>query len=78
MDYSTKNIVFSKKGATLTCPVCQKTATYQIGQLDRDEWVKVRGKYRCKECRALPVHVPSFGSLKKNNTTDIDQLLEMV
>jgi hypothetical protein len=68
-------ITFSKAGATIICPVCQKTATYQIGQLDREEWKMVRGKYRDKNCWALPV--PHFGSLN-NGTTDIDQLLAML
>jgi hypothetical protein len=71
----TKNIVFSKAGATITCPVCQKTATYQIGQLDRNEWAMVRGKYRNKDCWALPV--PHFDSLD-NSTNDLDKLLELL
>ncbi len=78
MDSSTKNIVFSKAGATITCPVCQKIATYQIGQLDRNEWAKHRGKYWCKECRALPAHIPNFSSLGQTDTNDIDKLLEMI
>lgn len=54
-----KNITFSKAGATLTCPYCGKQATYQIGQLDRDEWKKdmyTRGKWVCKDDYWKPVH----------------------
>lgn len=55
----TKNISFSVAGATLTCPYCEKQATYMIGQLDRDEWRKdeyTRGKWVCKDCYWKPVH----------------------
>lgn len=54
----TKNISFSVAGATLTCPYCEKQATYMIGQLDRDEWRKdeyTRGKWVCKDCYWKPV-----------------------
>ena len=80
--YSTKNITYSKAGATITCPVCQDSNTYQIGQLDREKWALVRGKYRCADCRAMPAHVPVFstpiGSTDEATETDIDKLLSMV
>ena len=83
MDSSTKNVTYSKAGATLTCATCGKSATYQIGQLDTDEWAKVRGKYRCKDCRYIPTHVPAFpGSIAPVESEpvkdDITELLEML
>lgn len=76
MTFSPKNITYSKDGATITCPVCQKTATYQIGQLDREEWVLVRGKYKCSDCRAIPMPTPIFAMAREQD--DIDKLLEML
>lgn len=86
--YSTKNISFSKAGATLTCPYCEKQATYQIGQLDREEWRKdmyTRGKWVCKDCYWKPVKrattpppLGSFPSLQASEPEDIDKLLEMI
>lgn len=70
----TKNITFSKNGATLTCPRCQKTGTYQIGQLDREEWALIKGKYRCRDCRDF-YKVPEPVSRSKE---DIDKLMEMI
>ena len=80
MTSSNKNITFSKAGATLTCLVCGDTDTYQIGQLDRDKWARgVRGKYRCKTCRAIPPYVPMFPpSIGSEPKEDIDKLMDMI
>jgi hypothetical protein len=87
-----KNITFNKAGATLTCPYCGKQATYQIGQLDTEEWKKdmyTRGKYVCKDCYWKPVHrattpppVGHFPSLEpkekpKEEKSTLDELLDM-
>lgn len=88
-----KNITFSAAGATLTCPYCGKQATYQIGQLDRDEWKKdeyTRGKWVCKDDYWKPVHrattLPPMGhfpSLQpqgepKQEKSDLDTLMDMI
>jgi hypothetical protein len=84
MDSSTKNIVFSKAGATLTCLICGDSDTYQIGQLDRDKWAKGRhNHYVCKTCRKLPPHVLVFPNLlwqesQIEKVDSIEDLLEMI
>lgn len=89
---TTKNITFSKAGATLTCPYCEKQATYPIGQLDTDEWKKdqyTRGKYVCKDDYWKPVHgattpppVGHFPSLHKDQPkegkSELDELMDMI
>lgn len=78
-----KNITFSAAGATLTCPYCEKQATYPIGQLDRNEWIKdeyTRGKWVCKDDYWKPVHrattpppVGHFPSLQPQQETKTEE-----
>lgn len=77
MTFLIKNITFNKDGATITCPRCQKTGTYQIGQLDRDEWALIKGKYRCRDCRDFYV-VPEPIATPIEPEDDINKLLEMI
>ena len=76
---STKNMVFSAKGVTLTCPVCLDSDTYKIGELDRKKWARGRNNaYTCADCRvkqSRPVHI--FAHPDKQ-TNDLDQLMEMI
>jgi hypothetical protein len=76
MTYS-PNITYSKAGATLTCPICQDSDTYQIGKLDRQKWAVERKKYVCQTCRTVGRPTPVFAQLR-GEQNDIDKLLELI
>lgn len=77
MTSSTKNLSFSKAGATLVC-ICGDTDTYRIGQLDREKWanegVKTRNKWWCLACRQKD-HPILMGSRPNN---ELDKLMELL
>lgn len=85
---STKNQTYSKAGTTLTCPGCEKQATYKIGEFNNDDWVKHRGKWWCADCASKwhPVYIPSFHPahavaekrVEAEEKADINQLMEML
>lgn len=86
---TTKNVTYSKKSATFTCPGCEKQATYQIGTFDRDAWVKSREKWWCADCAAKwhPVYIPAFHPAHavaeervkaEEEKATLDDLMEMI
>jgi len=70
-----KYIRFGAGGITVTCPGCEDTQTYQIGQFDKEKWAMHRGNYWCKKCRDQfhPVYLPSFKS-----KSELDTLMDMI
>ena len=80
MDYSTRNITFSKDGATLTCPICGDSDTYQIGELDKDKWTTGRhNKYYCQVCIIMKMPTPNFFKQEYHEPEeDIDKLMDMI